>query len=556
MSICYPHPAWKNLNDKEIKKMTREEMKNFVDRWMLEQNLENEKKWEMIPPSSGQDYFLLRKDPIAIDKDKYGKNIVYTLLSKKTIFRLSLDYRRNDVKAEGFYFDLFKELTKWAEEYGYECSKGQPSKNESGIYIVFGKSNEAWTEDSLKQALDKMHEFSEKTVDGERIVDKYLKLVENIEKKYLDQKNEGGKKSIDTESLKELLVNNHNIILHGAPGTGKTYLAKQIAKDLIFTKEEHDLIDQKKENVASDKKELYESLKKQFNERCGFVQFHQSYDYTDFVEGLRPTKNGTEIGFKLLPGVFKDFCEKALKKINESVTVSIAGKTHEIKMHFIFIIDEINRGEMSKIFGELFYSIDPGYRVEKEDLEKGKISFAIQTQYSNLQEEPNAFDLALGINKNEVEKDGKKDDLNKGKYGHFFVPENVYIIGTMNDIDRSVESMDFAMRRRFAFEEITAADRVEMLYDEDHGVGGKAKEAEDRMVALNKDIEKIDGLSSEYHIGPAYFLKLKNYKGDFDLLWKYHIEGVVKEYLRGMDNAEKNLRDLAKAYGYSKREIE
>jgi 5-methylcytosine-specific restriction endonuclease McrBC GTP-binding regulatory subunit McrB len=274
------------------------------------------------------------------------------------------------------------------------------------------------------------------------------------------------------------------------------------------------------------------------------------------VEGLRPTKNGTEIGFTLLPGVFKDFCEKALKTINESVTVSIAGKTHEIKMPFIFIIDEINRGEMSKIFGELFYSIDPGYRVEKEDLYKGKIPFAIQTQYSNLQEEPNAFDLALGINKNEVEKDGKKDDLNKGKYGHFFVPENVYIIGTMNDIDRSVESMDFAMRRRFAFEEITAADRVEMLYDEDHGVGGKAKEAEDRMVALNKDIEKIDGLSSAYHIGPAYFLKLKNYKGDFDLLWKYHIEGVVKEYLRGMDNAEKNLRDLAKAYGYSKREIE
>ena len=531
--------------------MTREEMKNFVDRWMLEQNSENEKKWEMIPPSSGQDYFLLRKDPIAIDKDKYGKNIVYTLLSKKTIFRLSLDYRRNDVKAEGFYFDLFKELTKWAEEYGYECSKGQPSKNESGIYIVFGKSNEAWTEDSLKQALDKMHEFSEKTVDGERIVDKYLKLVEDFEKKYLDQKNEGGKMSMDTESLKELLINNHNIILHGAPGTGKTYLAKQLAKDLILTKEEHELIDQKESEVAETDREKYKDLKKQFGDRCGFVQFHQSYDYTDFVEGLRPVKNGTDIGFKLLPGVFKDFCEKALKKINESVTVSIAGKTHEIKMPFIFIIDEINRGEMSKIFGELFYSIDPGYRVKNEDLENGKIPFAIQTQYSNLQEEPNAFDLALGINKNEVEKDGEKDDLNKGKYGHFFVPENVYIIGTMNDIDRSVESMDFAMRRRFAFEEITAADRVEMLFDKDNGLGDKAEEAKNRMEKLNKDIAEIDGLSSAYHIGPAYFLKLKNYEGKFDLLWEYHIEGVVKEYLRGMDNAEKNLRDLAKAYGYS-----
>jgi 5-methylcytosine-specific restriction endonuclease McrBC GTP-binding regulatory subunit McrB len=260
------------------------------------------------------------------------------------------------------------------------------------------------------------------------------------------------------------------------------------------------------------------------------------------VEGLRPVKNGTDIGFKLLPGVFKDFCENALEKMNESVTVSIAGKMHEIKMPFIFIIDEINRGEMSKIFGELFYSIDPGYRVKNEDLESGKIPFAIQTQYSNLQEKPNKFDEKLKIENNEE---------NKGKYGHFFVPENVYIIGTMNDIDRSVESMDFAMRRRFAFEEITAADRVEMLFDEDHGLGDNAEEAKNRMEKLNKDIAEIDGLSSAYHIGPAYFLKLKNYEGKFDLLWEYHIEGVVKEYLRGMDNAEKNLRDLAKAYGYS-----
>jgi len=121
----------------------------------------------------------------------------------------------------------------------------------------------------------------------------------------------------------------------------------------------------------------------------------------------------------------------------------------------------------------------------------------------------------------------------------------------MNDIDRSVESMDFAMRRRFAFEEISAEDRVKMLFDEDNGLGNNAEEAKNRMEKLNKDIKKIDGLSSAYHIGPAYFLKLKNYKGNFDLLWEYHIEGVVKEYLRGMDNAEESLKNLAKAYGYS-----
>jgi len=192
---------------------------------------------------------------------------------------------------------------------------------------------------------------------------------------------------------------------------------------------------------------------------------------------------------------------------------------------YIFVIDEINRGEMSKIFGELFFSIDPGYRGKK-----GKI----KTQYANLQEEPNDFDTALGIEKNEKGEGQNKVDQNKGKYGNFFVPENVYIIGTMNDIDRSVESMDFAMRRRFAFKEITADNRKGML-DE---LGDKRKDAENVMTALNKAIEEIGGLSSAYHIGPAYFLKLKKYNGDdnFDKLWNNHIAGVIKEYLRGIDD--------------------
>ncbi|WP_305155979.1 AAA family ATPase [uncultured Duncaniella sp.] len=98
---------------------------------------------------------------------------------------------------------------------------------------------------------------------------------------------------------------------------------------------------------------------------------------------------------------------------------------------FVFIIDEINRGEISKIFGELFFSIDPGYRGKK-----GKV----KTQYQNLITD-------------------KSDPF----YDGFFVPDNVYLIGTMNDIDRSVESIDFAMRRRFAWQEIIAADNTEML---------------------------------------------------------------------------------------------
>ncbi|MCK9160895.1 MAG: AAA family ATPase [Bacteroidaceae bacterium] len=195
------------------------------------------------------------------------------------------------------------------------------------------------------------------------------------------------------------------------------------------------------------------------------------------------------------------------------------------KPPFIFIIDEINRGEISKIFGELFFSIDPEYR-GKEGL--------IQTQYQNLITD--------------------KDSFCKG----FYVPENVYIIGTMNDIDRSVESMDFAMRRRFAWKEIKAKENTDMLDKFDT----LKDEIIKKMQALNSTIwneeEKkgIDGLNSSYHIGGAYFAKLALYLNDdksnkdeaYNKLWNNHLKGLLFEYLRGMPNANEELDKLKKAY--------
>ncbi len=399
-----------------------------------------------------------------------------------------------------------------------------------------------------------------------------------------------------------LLKNTKNLILTGAPGTGKTYLAKQIAKELGCE-----------------------------DDNIGFVQFHPSYDYTDFVEGLRPVQdengNGSQIGFERKDGVFKAFCERALKEsyrennenvdnfeecwerlveeLNENNYIDIsllsgkgnlrvelneygtglANRTYEnddyqegnwisgkskffskdqlyniyqgllgvpagghdnyrkaiveymkknlglldykktestqkTKKNFVFIIDEINRGEVAKIFGELFYCVDPGYRGEK-----GRIS----TQYQNL--------VTFG-------------EFQKG----FFIPENVYIIGTMNDIDRSVESMDFAFRRRFTWAEVKASDTVDMLYPsttengEPTGLESKelADEVKRRMKNLNNAISEIGGLNEAYHIGASYFLKLKNYDGDFECLWEYHIKGILQEYLRG--NPDGKLEDLKAAY--------
>ena len=263
----------------------------------------------------------------------------------------------------------------------------------------------------------------------------------------------------------ELLMQNRNLILTGAPGTGKTYLAKQIASEIGKYK---------------------------------FVQFHPSYDYTDFVEGLRPKNDNGNIGFERKDGVFKEFCKEALN--NQS-------------SNFVFIIDEINRGEISKIFGELFFSVDSGYRGEK-----GKV----QTQYANLIEDGDEF------------KDG------------FYIPENVYIIGTMNDIDRSVESMDFAMRRRFAWKEIKSEDTQETILKD---LENLKDETIKRMNNLNKVIRnKETNLSEAYCIGAAYFKKIKDYEGDFNKLWENHLKGLLFEYTRGMQNQETILKELKNAY--------
>ena len=365
--------------------------------------------------------------------------------------------------------------------------------------------------------------------------------------------------------LTQSLLKSPNLILRGAPGTGKTRLAKDIAKELT--------------NGNKD--------------QIGFVQFHPSYDYTDFVEGLRPVSNGDgTIEFKLVDGIFKKFCQKArdAKKtggqdnfdeawtkltdaINEkqgqylfprsSVPASLNSQgnvkfdspvatkekvyllykgeeTHlkyqtyhkivldhmkesyglcdyvsptiDTDKKFVFIIDEINRGEISKIFGELFFSIDPGYRGEK-----GSVS----TQYANLHETDEKL----------------------------YIPENVYIIGTMNDIDRSVDTFDFAMRRRFRFVEVTAESRLHILDEE---LGEDAKEAKIRLRNLNAAIENVQELNSHYHIGPSYFLNLKDVDFDYELLWSDYLKPLLEDYVRGSYDEAETLETLKKAFYLTK----
>lgn len=405
-----------------------------------------------------------------------------------------------------------------------------------------------------------------------------------------------------------MLLESKNLIFRGAPGTGKSYLAKEIAADIVS------------DGYYDDCKSLTDEQRQQVE----FVQFHPSYDYSDFVEGLRPCINDDgSMGFELQDGIFKQFINRARKNYENSlkskeiiekevsvqdammdffsgiefgkdifktvsgneftitsvderyINLSIPGnamvntlslnvseiqqmleadtkfsKVKDITAFFgkkfatqqysynfalyneilkkkgkrkkvvhqeelkkyVFIIDEINRGEISKIFGELFFAIDPGYRGRDGE---------VATQYSNLHANPNE---------------------------KFYIPENVYIIGTMNDIDRSVDSFDFAMRRRFRFVEIKADERLEMLESlEDEAL---KNEAIQRMTALNQAIIDVEDLNRNYQIGASYFLKLKTLS--FDELWTDYLEPLLQEYVRGMYDEEERMIQFAEAYGYSK----
>ncbi len=282
-----------------------------------------------------------------------------------------------------------------------------------------------------------------------------------------------------------VLVSSKNIIFHGAPGTGKTYLAKEIAADIVSSGETSD----------------YSKLSSEQRLRIEFVQFHPSYDYSDFVEGLRPVLNSDgSMGFELRDGIFKRFVTRARKNYEDSL------ERGEEPEKFVFIIDEVNRGEISKILGELFFAIDPNYRGTA-----GEVS----TQYSNLHENPDE---------------------------KFYVPENVYIIGTMNDIDRSVDSFDFAMRRRFRFIELGANENIDML----DSLGEIKSEAIRRMRSLNAAIAEVEDLNRNYQIGAAYFLKLKDIS--FDELWTDSLKPLLQDYVQGIYGEEDIMKTFEKAY--------
>ena len=263
------------------------------------------------------------------------------------------------------------------------------------------------------------------------------------------------------ETIITTLQRKKNIILEGVPGVGKTYCAKKI---------------------------MYALMNEEDDSRIETVQFHPSYSYEDFIQGYRPNDEGN---FELKDGKFYELVQKACKELER------AQKANEEPKKFCIIIDEINRGNLSKIFGELIMLIENNKREEK---------YSIKLTYSD---EP------------------------------FYIPENLYIIGTMNTADRSLAMMDYALKRRFGF------IKLEPIYED-----AKFEEYLIKTQKLNKNIaHKISikytelnkymesNLGEEFKIGHSYFMEEKFEPETFEETYKSivncEIKPIIDEYFYG-----------------------
>lgn len=281
--------------------------------------------------------------------------------------------------------------------------------------------------------------FEENALDDLEVEDKVYP--EYDKEKFLEEVFMDGK---SYDNLVDLVRKKKNVVLQGAPGVGKTFAAKRLAYSMMGLKDQ---------------------------ERIMMIQFHQSYTYEDFIEGFRPS--GTGLNFEIKKGSFYNFCKKAADNLEKE---------------YFFIIDEINRGNLSKIFGELFVLI-----------ENDKRGNSLQLLYSD-------------------EK--------------FFVPENVLIIGMMNTADRSLAMLDYALRRRFAFYEMKPSFSSEGFRNYQTNLNNSNFDHLINCVdKLNNTIETDDSLGDGFCIGHSYFCNLDdvNYQVLSNLV-EYELIPLLKEY--------------------------
>ena len=338
--------------------------------------------------------------------------------------------------------------------------------------------------DSLEVKIDKNKKEISDYISDIKNINEFIKQNKFKFKNYrvIDRFNIGG---VMIDEIINIIKQKKQIILQGAPGTGKTYSSSEIAVKLIDG------------NAPSDRAELMKRYKELVNkEQIFFTTFHQSMDYEEFVEGIKPKTINGNITYELENGIFKEACKSAE---NNKV---------------VLIIDEINRGNISKIFGELIILLEVDKRKGKE----------------------NEIEVILPYSKEK-----------------FSVPDNLYIIGTMNTADRSIGYIDYALRRRFAFISIKAdKSAIENYYDNIN----KNSDCKDKAINLFEKIEKLikENINEEFEaddimIGHSYFMA-QNFE-ELQNKLEYEIKPLLLEYFKdGILKSNKDLKDTINNLNY------
>lgn len=355
----------------------------------------------------------------------------------KAIYEVTKGIHNTD-KGEEIEFELVEKLeipVSWNE------LKNNPALQNCEVFInnqgsLFKITEEEY--DIIREVIDNKNIISEKLLQHSNI--KKYKFSEDVDKPFISE--EQFLKSVS------LLKRKKNIILQGPPGVGKTFIARKLA---------------------------YEIMQEIKDASIEMVQFHQSYSYEDFIQGLRPTQKG---GFDLKDGIFYTFCQRAL--------------AHPEKP-FFFIIDEINRGNLSKIFGELMMLIEADKRAEK---------YALKLTYT--------------------------EDEND----RFYVPENLYIIGTMNTADRSLAIVDYALRRRFAFISLQPdyGDNFRTFLSSNGLSNSMIEHISSSVFKVNEKIKADSNLGEGFQIGHSYFCNFSNTE-DENIWWQEIIDFELKPLL-------------------------
>lgn len=436
---------------------------------------------------------------------------------------VSLEEFKGEVKISGEYDLIYNDKEKNYQEVKAEKNEVTKSASIHHALLHFFNSNnyEAIVSNSHKTAIIKAFEdlINEETDDNakiksikEKLQKDFPNIKENIHFFYQDE-------------IRELwdptILPAKNVIYYGAPGTGKTYEITNLVR------------------------------RKTNNDRKYYkvVQFHPSFSYEDFIDGIKPistSNNGVQL--ELINGIFKEMCIEAYKELERFNNLSDEEKNQEKEpKNFYFIADEINRAELSRVFGELLLCLEDDKRLRFEKNDSGIYELKgelVKTQNSNLWQKQHAVVCETIEN-------------------YFGVPENIYFLGTMNDIDRSIDSFDLALRRRFKWVrkdcnyDVIANYLIENDADEyiNEYIGdGKEKgTTKGRCILLNEYISNTLNLGKSYELGHTYFMKIKIKNGKisksaYENLFDQEIGPLLTEYLRAEypdgKELEKKLKEM------------